>query len=150
MVVTDLKGSTMLWSQVESEMPTVLRLHDVLVRQKLAKYGGREIITEGDSFQLAFRDVNTALSWCIEVQQQLLRQSWPSAVVDRVPEACGKIVEDPNRIEARFRSGEFWGDLLRRHQDAESPTAAAAAAVAEEGGMAAIREGKPTSGEIPK
>lgn len=37
-------------------MPASLRIHDSLVRQMIGKYGGREIITEGDSFQVGPSD----------------------------------------------------------------------------------------------
>jgi class 3 adenylate cyclase len=51
-VITDVQNSTKLWDSFSSQMKEALSLHDALLREELAKHGGYELLTEGDSFQV--------------------------------------------------------------------------------------------------
>lgn len=114
-MVTDIKGSTKMWSGFERSMPELLRLHDVVLRENLIAFGGREILTEGDSFQLAFRDVSSAVAWCVKVQRDLLAQPWPDEMVGGAPE-CARIPVDADEVDGALRSAEFWRQLIAQHQ----------------------------------
>lgn len=56
-------------------------IHDQLMREGIAKHGGYEIATEGDSFQVAFASCQAAMSFCTSMQYRLLEQSWPRRVI---------------------------------------------------------------------
>jgi hypothetical protein len=65
-------------------LPTRLQLqeiHDHLMRECIAKHSGYEIITEGDSFSIAFTTVASAAACCMEFQWRLLHANWPSRVL---------------------------------------------------------------------
>lgn len=56
-------------------------VHDQIMREGIAKHGGYEIITEGDSFTIAFSSVQAAVQFCLEGQYRLLETSWPKRVL---------------------------------------------------------------------
>ena len=59
----------------------VQEVHDQLMREGIAKFGGYEITTEGDSFQVAFATCQAAIGFCTHMQYRLLEQSWPKRVL---------------------------------------------------------------------
>lgn len=61
-------------------------IHDQVMREAIAKHNGYEIITEGDSFSIAFTSVAAAVSFCLDTQYRLLETSWPKRVLR--PSAC--------------------------------------------------------------
>lgn len=56
-------------------------IHDQAMREGIAKHNGYEIITEGDSFSIAFTTVAAAVSFCMDTQYRLLETSWPKRVL---------------------------------------------------------------------
>lgn len=61
--------------------PQLQEVHDQIMREAIAKHSGYEIITEGDSFQVAFASCQAALAFCTETQYRLLEQTWPKEVL---------------------------------------------------------------------
>ena len=55
-----------------------------VLREALAKHGGYEINTEGDSFQIAFKSVVEAVGFCMDAQYKLLETPWTRDVL-RLP-----------------------------------------------------------------
>lgn len=51
------------------------------MREGIAKHRGYEIITEGDSFQVAFATCQAAIQFCLDVQYRLLEQSWSKEIL---------------------------------------------------------------------
>jgi hypothetical protein len=51
------------------------------MREGIAKHGGYEITTEGDSFQVAFTTCHAAMAFCLDLQYRLLEQPWPKQVL---------------------------------------------------------------------
>ncbi|KAG3149065.1 hypothetical protein PI126_g12211 [Phytophthora idaei] len=80
-VVTDIEGSSRLWSGNPQAMAEAQSIHDDLLRQQLPRFRGYEITTAGDSFQLAFHCVRDAIGWCVSVQEKLLKAPWPTALL---------------------------------------------------------------------
>jgi class 3 adenylate cyclase len=70
-VMTDIEGSTELWSHDQGLMSHCLTLHDAAMRQSLANFNGYEITTEGDAFVLVFHTAADAINFCFEVQINL-------------------------------------------------------------------------------
>ncbi|KAF4317895.1 hypothetical protein G195_008826 [Phytophthora kernoviae 00238/432] len=80
-VVTDIEGSSRLWSANSPAMAEAQSIHDDLLRQQLPRFRGYEITTCGDSFQLAFHCVCDAIDWCVSVQEKLLKAPWPTSLL---------------------------------------------------------------------
>lgn len=53
-IVTDVQNSTKLWESHPVLMRHALGLHDALLRSEMARHGGYELLTEGDSFQVLY------------------------------------------------------------------------------------------------
>jgi hypothetical protein len=65
-------------------MPASLQIqdiHDQIMREILTRAGGYEIMTEGDSFIIAFSSVAAACAFCVEVQYRLLEVNWSKRVL---------------------------------------------------------------------
>lgn len=97
LVFTDIRNSTHLWD-ANSGMPTAMRLHNTLLRRQLRLCGGYEVKTEGDAFMCSFEDVLSALKWCLQVQLDLLHESWPLEILEcedgkETYDQSGKLIE---------------------------------------------------------
>ncbi len=69
LVITDIEGSTSLWEQLdESVMDLALHLHHACMRKHITASVGVEAQVEGDSFVVAFHNVNDAVTFCMAVQ----------------------------------------------------------------------------------
>ncbi|MBL8002884.1 MAG: hypothetical protein JNL05_13090 [Flavobacteriales bacterium] len=70
-VFTDVVGSTELNELVRDEkMNEIRRAHFVQSRRLIKKHNGREIKTIGDSFLIAFKNVENALNYSIEIHRK--------------------------------------------------------------------------------
>jgi adenylate cyclase len=81
LVFTDIQNSTPLW-EANPGMPTAMRLHNNLLRRQLRFCGGYEVKTEGDAFMCSFPTTMSALWWCMTVQSELLKESWPLEILE--------------------------------------------------------------------
>ncbi|RLN57313.1 hypothetical protein BBJ29_007717 [Phytophthora kernoviae] len=85
-VVTDIESSSALWAEGDGGvMQRATQVHDDLLRRILTLYRGYEITTAGDSFQLAFHTIREAVSYCLDVQMELLAAPWPKELYGLVP-----------------------------------------------------------------
>lgn len=85
-VFTDIESSSALWAQApEDVMEEAQDQHDDILRYALPQFGGYEITTVGDAFQLAFHTIEDAVSYCFEVQLRLLHAKWPAELEGIVP-----------------------------------------------------------------
>ncbi|KAL4166168.1 hypothetical protein KRP22_013433 [Phytophthora ramorum] len=85
-VVTDIESSSALWAIDDGKvMQRAIQVHDDTLRSLLSPYRGYEITTAGDSFQLAFHTIREAVSYCMDVQLQLLAADWPKELHGLVP-----------------------------------------------------------------
>lgn len=80
-VITDLENSTGIASAAPRACNFVQEAHDTLLRDLIAAYGAYEINTEGDAFHVAFRDVSTAIQFCMEIQYEMMEIEWPKEVL---------------------------------------------------------------------
>jgi len=84
-VFTDIEGSTRLARMLGDDYGSVLGDHRSVMRAALSDFDGVELLTEGDSFFIAFQDPAKAMAACVEAQRRLSAHDWPSpAVVPRV------------------------------------------------------------------
>ncbi|PSC75196.1 Helicase sen1 [Micractinium conductrix] len=80
-VITDLQDSTAIAAAAPRQFEKVQEMHDSLLRELIGRYHGYEINTEGDAFHVAFKDVQHAVAFCMEVQYQMLELDWPREVL---------------------------------------------------------------------
>ena len=76
-VFTDIKGSTVLWEKTPDVMKFCLQMHDSIIREVIDWLQGFEVKTIGDSFMVAFEQVQTAVNFGFLVHEQLLTAKWP-------------------------------------------------------------------------
>ncbi|MEV0649198.1 adenylate/guanylate cyclase domain-containing protein [Phytomonospora sp. NPDC050363] len=74
---TDIEGSTRMAHSLGAEYRTVLHDHRRLLRGVLGRSTGAELLTEGDSFFVAFADAATAVTAAIDTLRALAAHTWP-------------------------------------------------------------------------
>lgn len=79
LVSTDVEGSTELWEWDREAMDAATKVHDRIMRSKLASFHGYEVNTEGDSFLIAFHEPADAIAWAITMQQACLYKAMKSS-----------------------------------------------------------------------
>jgi class 3 adenylate cyclase len=69
---TDIEGSTSLTQRVgDARAMTLLRSHDLIVREALQRNAGSEVKHTGDGMMASFRSVSGAIDTAIEIQRRL-------------------------------------------------------------------------------
>jgi predicted ATPase/class 3 adenylate cyclase len=81
---SDIEGSTRLIQQLGPDYPEALLAHHSIQREALAKHGGHELRTEGDSFFIVFGSALDACKGAATVQQMLAQHEWPGGASVRV------------------------------------------------------------------
>ncbi|MEO3777046.1 adenylate/guanylate cyclase domain-containing protein [Micromonospora sp. B11E3] len=100
-VFTDIEGSTRLAQLLGPGYRPVLWEHRRLLRRTLAGTQGAELLTEGDSFFIAFPDAAAALTACLTAQRALATHEWPA------PEAAPRVRMGLHTGWAEPRDGEY-------------------------------------------
>ena len=107
-VFTDIESSTRLAQLLGPDYRPVLREHRRLLRDTLAGTDGAELLTEGDSFFLAFGDAAAAVSACLTAQRALASHDWPT------PEAAPRVRMGLHTGYAEPRDGEYASPEVHR------------------------------------
>ena len=81
---TDIEGSTRLLQRLEDRYADVLHLHHELLRRCFARFTGREVDTQGDSFFVLFDRAADALGCALAAQRLLGEQVWPEDAAVRI------------------------------------------------------------------
>ena len=143
---TDIQGSTAVWEAFPNEMKEALKIHNKIIRQCICTHGGYEVKTIGDSFMVAFAEVETALGFALDVQEGLYRvgKEWPLEL-SQIPQCA----VSPGWHGLRVRIGVNYGSVIpevnpitARH-DYSGPTVNKAARLeaASVGGAVCISQG---------
>ena len=74
---TDIEGSTRLERELRERYSDVLTDHRRLLREAFARFGGREIDTQGDSFFFVFSRAREAVAAAVAGQSALAAHTWP-------------------------------------------------------------------------
>eukprot|EP00200_Dunaliella_tertiolecta_P016199 CAMPEP_0202420912 /NCGR_PEP_ID=MMETSP1128-20130828/50064_1 /ASSEMBLY_ACC=CAM_ASM_000463 /TAXON_ID=3047 /ORGANISM="Dunaliella tertiolecta, Strain CCMP1320" /LENGTH=971 /DNA_ID=CAMNT_0049028911 /DNA_START=73 /DNA_END=2985 /DNA_ORIENTATION=- len=77
-VVTDIQGWTGLCAQYPELSWKVISIHNSILRKARWNNFGSTHETEGDSFTMVFYDAKDAVAFCLQAQQMLGLQQWPS------------------------------------------------------------------------
>eukprot|EP00756_Hemistasia_phaeocysticola_P043638 Hpha_TRINITY_DN17215_c0_g1::TRINITY_DN17215_c0_g1_i1::g.17764::m.17764 len=104
---TDIQGSTSLWEDNVLNMSDVLSTHDDIIRKAGMEASGYEVKTIGDAFMFAFPTPHEGCRFALDVQLQLLRQTWPAQLLEH-PNA-NKAEEVWNGL--RIRIGMHYGEV---------------------------------------
>jgi DNA-binding SARP family transcriptional activator len=134
-VFTDVEGSTALRTERGDDVAgEVLRVHETIVRDQVAKHGGREIKALGDGFMLAFASVRTALACAVAIQRGLARHN-----------------RDHSELALRVRVGLNAGEVIEEDGDlfGEAVNAAARIAALAGGGEVIVSRVVKEAGTIP-
>jgi adenylate cyclase len=75
-------------------MARALAIHNNIMREKINKYKGYEVKTEGDAFMIAFTNPVDACKWCSDVQESLLHLNWPEELLENKASAIEKSKDD--------------------------------------------------------
>ena len=81
-VFTDIQSSTMLWAQLPENMAVALDTHHELIRREIVTHRGYEVKTIGDSFMVALKSADDAVSLAIGIQEALFRHQWETKNID--------------------------------------------------------------------
>src|SRR6266699_7281963 len=84
LLFTDIEGSTQLLEQLGERYTGVLAESRSVLRTALHPYGGHEVVTQGDSFFVAFTRASDAACAAVETQRAIARRAWPNGVNVRV------------------------------------------------------------------
>ncbi|MFD6261097.1 ATP-binding protein [Micromonospora chalcea] len=107
-VFTDIEGSTRLARMLGPVYRPVLHEHRRLLRDTLAGTDGAELLTEGDSFFLAFPDAAAAVHACLTAQRALAGHEWPN------PDATPRVRMGLHTGYAEPRDGEYASPEVHR------------------------------------
>ncbi|MFY1657782.1 MULTISPECIES: ATP-binding protein [unclassified Micromonospora] len=107
-VFTDIEGSTRLARMLGPVYRPVLHEHRRLLRDTLAGTDGAELLTEGDSFFLAFPDAAAAVRACLTAQRALAGHDWPN------PDATPRVRMGLHTGYAEPRDGEYASPEVHR------------------------------------
>ena len=85
MLFTDIEGSSDSVRTLGADhWESVLEHHAAIVREELAKHGGFEVRSEGDSFFAVFTSPSAAVAAVAEMQRRLNKADWPHQASVRV------------------------------------------------------------------
>lgn len=94
-VVTDIQASSKLWHTAPVHMNKALAVHDKIMRSAIHQTYGYEVITEGDSFTVAFHTANDAIQFAMLIQERMQNYAWDAPIAD----ACRQVYEENNEDE---------------------------------------------------
>ena len=75
---TDIEASTRMAQALGEGYRPVLHQHRAILRETIGTYDGAELLTEGDSFFIAFHDATHALHACVTAQRAMDTYPWPT------------------------------------------------------------------------
>jgi len=81
---TDIEGSTRLLHELGATYPGIVTAQRRIIRELVARHGGVEVDTQGDSFFLAFAQPTAAVSAAGDIQTALASHRWPGDAAVRV------------------------------------------------------------------
>jgi predicted ATPase/class 3 adenylate cyclase len=107
--MTDIEGSTRLWSQFEDVLDDLIARHDALIEEAVAANGGTFVKAkgEGDSTFSVFSGPRDALNAAVAIQLALGSEPWPMEIDLRTRAAL-------HSGETKQRDGDYFGSTVNR------------------------------------
>lgn len=108
-LLTDIEGSTRLWTERPDAMKAAVERHDALLAAGIEANGGALIKSrlEGDSIFAVFARTTDAVAAAVALQQALLAEAWTTSRPLRVRMAL-------HTGEADLRDGDYYGPSVNR------------------------------------
>ncbi|MQA24622.1 MAG: adenylate/guanylate cyclase domain-containing protein [Micromonosporaceae bacterium] len=75
---TDIEASTRMAQALGEEYRPVLHQHRAILRGAMGAYDSAELLTEGDSFFIAFQNASDAVTACVTAQRAMDTHPWPT------------------------------------------------------------------------
>jgi DNA-binding SARP family transcriptional activator len=97
---TDIQGSTELLQALGDQYLALLADHHRILREVFARWHGREVGAEGDSFFVSFPRAAGALAATVEAQRALTTHDWPAGAQVRV--RMGLHTGEPWTVEENY------------------------------------------------
>jgi predicted ATPase/class 3 adenylate cyclase len=104
---TDVEGSTRLWQEHPDAMRGALELHDAILRESVAAYGGHVVKATGDGIHGVFATAHQALDAAVAIQRELAEQR------DQGMEPL-RVRIGVHTCEAEHRDGDYFGSEVNR------------------------------------
>ena len=118
-VFTDIQSSTLLWQLFSEKMSEALKAHNQILREAIQVHSGFEVKTIGDAFMIAFSSPQSAVNYCMQIQDSLMRFTWDSVFNTAVEPTMTRVLEDSGRVPPlslwngiRVRVGIHFGSPL--------------------------------------
>eukprot|EP01065_Artemidia_motanka_P025434 TRINITY_DN30430_c0_g1_i1.p1 TRINITY_DN30430_c0_g1~~TRINITY_DN30430_c0_g1_i1.p1 ORF type:complete len:784 (+),score=165.87 TRINITY_DN30430_c0_g1_i1:68-2419(+) len=111
LVFTDIECSTELWENHPQATHTALQQHNSTIRRLVKEHKGYEVKVIGDAFMLAFKYVEDACRFGLEVQEALVDVRWPSELqlhplCRHTVGAAGRTIWNGPRLRIGINCGE--------------------------------------------
>ena len=84
-VFTDIRASTSIWENAPDGMSAGLKIHNRVMREVMAVFGGYEVKTIGDAFMIAFETTADGVNFALQVHEKLLAADWPASLLEDAP-----------------------------------------------------------------
>ena len=84
-VFTDIRASTSIWENAPDGMRAGLKIHNRVMREVMALFGGYEVKTIGDAFMIAFETTADGVNFALQVHEKLLAADWPASLLEDAP-----------------------------------------------------------------
>ncbi|KIY00693.1 uncharacterized protein Z520_03358 [Fonsecaea multimorphosa CBS 102226] len=114
-VFTDIVKSTDIWEEDTGAMIEAMKLHDDMIRGLTVANEGYEVKQNGDGFMIAFATATSAVQFCLDVQEKLLDERWPKAILKLPP---GQETKDPEGHVLfrglQLRMSAHWGEPVSK------------------------------------
>ena len=100
LLFTDIEGSTALVQRAGEQWPELLNRHRAIVRDAIARWGGVEHGTEGDSFFVSFDSPSAGLAAAVQAQLEMEGGEWPDDLRLRVRMGLhlGEVADDDENL----------------------------------------------------
>jgi class 3 adenylate cyclase len=108
---TDVEQSTDLWANYTVSMAAALDVHHAVVRRAIARHGGYEVKTVGDSFMIAAKTAEAGLLIARDIQVNLMAEAVPRCITRHYE---GETLEDePSDTHVAEAGAAFHGLRVR-------------------------------------
>ncbi|KAJ9445306.1 Adenylate cyclase [Diplonema papillatum] len=78
---TDVPSCARLWDAAPHLVRRAVLLYNGCVRASLTRFSGYEVKVIGEGFMVAFADVHPAVSFALDVQENLMHVEWPAGLL---------------------------------------------------------------------
>jgi predicted ATPase/class 3 adenylate cyclase len=112
LMFTDVEGSTARWERFGPRFGEALLIHEQILREAIARQGGYEVKTGGDSFMVAFAFAAFAVRCAVDIQESLAAAHMQFDLLNEVEGVRVRI--GLHTGEPAFRDNDYFGPPVNR------------------------------------